>query len=118
MSGGRRPADDGLRALVSRHLATWHGEVVHWTPLETAATVSGVPDLNGCWRGHEVWVECKATAHWAVSVSEFQVGWHRRRARAGGSTFVLVRRRLGSATARRGAFDELWLVPGTGAAAQ
>jgi hypothetical protein len=108
----RAPPDDGLRALICENLRGIDGDAVHWTPIETALTVSGVPDLEGCWRAVQVWPECKRATSWAIRISEFQVGWLRRRARAGGRTFVIVRRRGQS---RGVAYDELWIYWGVDA---
>lgn len=101
-------ADDGLRDLIRHHLVGWH-----WTVIETGAVAAGVPDLNGCRDGIEVWVECKATRYWAVAVRPPQVAWIDRRTRAGGRVWVAVRRRRPPGLTRSGAgYDELWLVPG------
>jgi len=96
----RRRPDDGLRALFRKHLSQ-----VHWVSVETGLTESGVPDLEGCYKGVSLWLECKATQAWAVKIRPFQIGWHLRRQRAGGRTFVAVRRRVKL-------LNELWLYEG------
>ena len=106
-----RRADDGLRSELHTHLPR-----IHWQAIESGLTGGGIPDSNFCWRGVEGWVECKATQHWSVTLEPAQVGWHLRRARAGGRTFVAVRRRLRVATKVRPPFDELWLCRGAAAA--
>lgn len=98
--------DGNLRAIF-RH-ALPH---VHWQSIETALTGSGVPDANGCARGREFWVEFKITHGWAIDLAPFQVAWLARRTRAGGRTFVAVRR-LVLAGVRRQEADELWLIEG------
>ena len=108
----RAPPDDGLRALICENLRVIDGDAVHWTPIETALTVSGVPDLEGCWRGVQVWPECKRATNWAMRINEFQVGWLRRRERAGGRTFVVVRRH---GQARGTGYDEIWIYRGVNA---
>src|SRR5262245_51910141 len=55
-------------------------------------TAVGVPDLNGCKSGTEVWVECKGAAAFKVNISAEQVAWLVQRTRAGGHTFVAVRK--------------------------
>lgn len=50
---------------------------------------SGVPDINCCWRGVELWIECKM--HDAL-LRPFQWAWINRRVAAGGRVFVLVER--------------------------
>jgi hypothetical protein len=98
--------DGGLRPLF-RKFIPW----IHWQSVETGGTGLGVPDSNYCGRGVEGWVEYKWTAGWAVTLSPEQVGWHCRRARAGGRTFIAVRRRCPPGPRRAGA-DELWLLHG------
>jgi len=95
--------DAGLPSLIQTHLPE-----VDWARIETWAVGPGMPDLNGCLLGQEVWVECKSTYGWLVSKVRFaQVAWTERRTRAGGRCLVAVRQR-GS---RR---DALWLLgPGS-----
>ena len=95
--------DDGLRRLFRQNLP-----MVHWISVETGVTDPGVPDLNGCAQGVEFWLECKATQGWAVTLRPEQIGWLERRARAGGRTFIAVRRHC-AAGARRRMADEVWL---------
>jgi hypothetical protein len=105
-----RPADDGLRLLIIHGLRAHRGVPVHWVPIESALTASGIPDLYGRWRGRAVWVECKATAHWALpSLTEFQVGFALQEVRAGGRSLVATRRR------RADLYDELWVHDGSDA---
>jgi len=49
-----------------------------------------VPDVNGCYGGHEFWLELKCTTSDRVSLSPFQVSWHMRRAASGGRSWILV----------------------------
>lgn len=97
--------DDGLRALITKHLREWRGSVPHWVPIESSLTASGIPDLLGTCRGRTTWVECKATSGWKPVITEFQVGFLLREVRAGGYALVLTRRR----SPRRLAADELWV---------
>lgn len=103
----RSKPDDGLRPLLHSGVAG-----VHWQAVETGLTGAGVPDSNGCAEGVEFWVESKATDGWAVKFEVFQVGWHLRRTRHGGRTFVAVRRRHDGGPRRGPAVDELWLFAG------
>ena len=89
---------------------------VHWLTIETAGTEGGVPDLNGCHTDTEFWIECKLTAGWTVSLRPQQIGWLMRRTRAGGNTYIAVRRKVNK-SARRDAADELWLYSGADATA-
>lgn len=102
-----RAPDDGLRALFRQHLRR-----VHWTTVESGALAPGTPDSEGCLRGVVTWVEYKATDGWRVSLRPEQVGWHLRRARAGGRSVVVVRRRHPGGPRRGPAVDELWVFRG------
>ena len=63
---------------------------VHWQRIETGALQQGVPDVNGCWGGHEFWIELKCTTTDNVSLTPFQCSWHMRRAAAGGCSCIMV----------------------------
>lgn len=119
--------DGGLRGRIAQGIVG-----PHWQAIETGGTGLGIPDLEGCWGGHSVWIECKATEGWAVGLRPEQIAWLQRRARVGGSSWIAVRRQgkkwwLPSA-AYRGyadgagepellaptrAVDELWLWDGS-----
>jgi hypothetical protein len=100
-----KKADDDLRAIFHEHL-----HQVHWQAIESGLTGLGIPDSNGCLH-REFWVEHKWTPEWWVSLTPEQVGWHLRRYRAGGHTFIAVRRHC-DAGPRRPAADDLYLFPG------
>jgi hypothetical protein len=102
--------DGGLRPLFRTHLPQ-----VHWQSIETGGTGKGVPDSNGCFEGHEFWVEFKQTSAWAVNLKPEQIGWMARRARAGGRCLIAIRRKV-QETKRLAAVDELFLVEGAFAA--
>lgn len=88
-----RAPDGGLCATVQRRLR----EGWHWQRVEIAATGLGVPDLNGCRDGTEVWIEAKHTDAWAVRFQLGQSAWLGRRWRAGGRAWLLVRRTTSTA---------------------
>lgn len=93
--------DGGLRATFQERMP-----FVHWTPIETGGTALGVPDLEGCYKSRQVWIEMKKADHWTVDkVRPNQVAWIERRIRAGGAVFLGVRR----------AGRELWLLDGRAA---
>jgi Holliday junction resolvase len=92
-------SDGGLGQLFQKHLPG-----ADWQRIETGGTGLGIPDLNGCHAGVEVWVENKWTNGWKVKVRPEQVGWLERRARHGGRVFVAVRQ-----TGPMGR-DDLWLL--------
>lgn len=97
--------DGGLRLLFRQNVRA------HWQSVETGMTGRGIPDSNYCMQtpsgGIEGWVEFKLTSGWSVTLRPEQVGWHLARARAGGRTFIAVRRNN-----RPKRIDELWLCRG------
>lgn len=100
----RRGPDDGLRLLFRTHLRV--GFI--WTTVETGMVTQGVADSNYLSRdGHEGWVEYKATRAFAVKFRPEQIGWHLRRHRYGGVTWIAVRRRNDDSSV-----DELYLFQG------
>jgi hypothetical protein len=100
--------DDGLRSLFHTHLRQFH-----WQAIESGLTGGGIPDSNFCINGIEGWVEHKATATAKVhTLNSDQVGWHLRRARAGGRTFFAVRYRHRGGPRKGPAVDRLYLYRG------
>lgn len=99
-------SDGGLRQIFQKHLPK-----IHWQSIETLIG-RGTPDMNGCLSGQEFWIENKLTSGWAVNFEIGQVAWHERRLRAGGRTFVAVRRQANSGPRKGAACDELWLFYG------
>lgn len=93
--------DGDLRRLHRVHLP-----MVHWCTIETGAISPGTPDSEGCWQGSTFWIEYKRTTAWAIRFKPEQPGWHLRRARAGGRSYVSTRRRRPDGT------DELWVHAG------
>jgi len=112
----RRSPDDGLRALFRKHLRS--GFI--WTTVETGAVTQGVADSNYLSdTGLEGWIEYKATRAFAVKFRPLQIGWHLRRHRYGGTTWIAVRRRPGDNVTEQGhaslhgdRIDELYLFQG------
>lgn len=67
---------------------------IHWTTVESPHTEPGIPDSNGCEVGIEFWLELKrAVGNRIPSLKIEQVGWLTRRHKAGGRTFIAVRKR-------------------------
>ena len=91
--------DGRLRQLFKQHMPDFD-----WQAIETTIG-RGIPDLNGCIDGQEIWVEQKLTKGRRVTVTPEQVGWIERRLRHGGKVFIAVRRMVGKE-------DELYLVHG------
>jgi hypothetical protein len=99
--------DDGLRILFHMNLRKFH-----WQAIESGLTGGGIPDSNFCCGGIEGWVEHKATRTLKVPIEADQVGWHLRRYRAGGRTFIAVRQRHSGGPRKGAAIDRLFLYPG------
>src|SRR5215469_3817916 len=99
-------SDGDLRRLFRQNLPQ-----VHWATIETGVTEPGVPDLNGCFRRREFWIENKLTSGWAVNFRPDQIGWISRRTRSGGRVYIAIRRRH-DASSRRDAVDELYIYSG------
>jgi hypothetical protein len=98
-----RVIDGALNVHFQKHLPLWH-----WMRVENSGIGRGVPDMNGCYQGTEVWLELKATAGWVVQIEPWQAAWAERRARVGGRVFFVVRRHC-KAGPRRKAADELFI---------
>jgi hypothetical protein len=99
--------DDGLRDLFRVNLRDFDFQSV-----EMFLLASGVPDVNGCRKGVEFWIEMKRTSATAVAVRPGQVAWIERRLRHGGRVFVAVRQRSTAGPRRGAARDVLWLLSG------
>lgn len=102
----RSKIDGGLRYLFKSCISDFD-----WLPVETGLTSLGVADSNFCFQGQEAWIEYKQTDGWKVEVRPPQVGWHERRNRYGGRTFIAIRRQ--NSTIKGGCVDDLYIVPGT-----
>lgn len=99
--------DGGLRKLFHLHLRHFD-----WQAIETGGVGKGIPDSNYCCKGIEGWVEFKRTETWVVGLSPQQIGWHMRRSRAGGRTFIAVRRKYAGGPRKGIPVDQLLLYPG------
>lgn len=99
--------DDGLRALFHTNLRAFH-----WQAIESGLTGGGIPDSNYCCAGIEGWVEHKATKANKIVFRPDQIGWHLRRYRAGGRTFIAVRQRHSGGPRLGKPVDRLYLYPG------
>tara|TARA_A100001515_G_scaffold47868_1_gene37836 strand:+ start:310 stop:633 length:324 start_codon:yes stop_codon:yes gene_type:complete len=56
----------------------------------------GVPDVNGCYKGLEFWIELKVIKGNSLRLSKFQKAWIYERTKSGGKVFVLARPLKGS----------------------
>jgi hypothetical protein len=86
----------------------------HVQRIETGSTGRGIPDVNFCWQGVEVWIELKIVKGRRVELSPEQVAWMFRRARAGGLCWVMARDVADGP--RKGKYDRIYLWPGDCAA--
>lgn len=50
----------------------------------------GFPDVSGCWKGRDFWLELKVERNGRVEMRPAQVRWLERRWKAGSRCFVLV----------------------------
>jgi len=64
----------------------------HVQRIETGGTGKGVPDVNYCQNGKEIWIELKSIKGNKSELSPFQIAWLYNRAKAGGNCFVLIRK--------------------------
>lgn len=60
--------------------------MVHWQRIESGATAQGIPDLNGCYQGKEVWIELKVESN---QLSKWQKNWAKVRRKAGGRVWAM-----------------------------
>ena len=80
--------ESNLWALLRDNLLDFHLQRI-----ETGITGSGVPDVNGCKKGKEFWVELKEIhSGYSLTLRPMQVSWLAKRAMYGGQVFVLARK--------------------------
>ena len=48
---------------------------VHWQRIETGITGAGVPDVNGCLDGKEVWVELQRVKGRQIGLRPMHIAW-------------------------------------------
>ena len=66
---------------------------IHFQRIETGLTGSGVPDVNGCAKGKEFWIELKEIHRGkSLTLRPMQVAWMAKRSAVGGQVFVLTRK--------------------------
>ena len=82
------PKEAALWSLVKQHLP----KDAHFQRIETGGTGRGVPDVNYCQQGKEVWIELKSVSGLKSEVSSFQIAWLYNRVKSGGNCFVLIRK--------------------------
>ncbi len=92
--------------LVRKHLPTGCDA----QRIETGSTGLGIPDVNLCFKGQEIWIELKVVQGYKIDISPQQVAWHFRRWRAGGTTYIMARDKVDGV--RKGKFDRIHIWPG------
>ena len=66
---------------------------IHLQRIETGMTGAGVPDVNGCAKGKEFWVELKEIHSGnKLTLRPMQISWLAKRASYGGQVFVMARK--------------------------
>tara|TARA_R110002020_G_scaffold94037_3_gene226674 strand:+ start:187 stop:576 length:390 start_codon:yes stop_codon:yes gene_type:complete len=75
-------------ALLKPHIP----KEAHVQRIETGGTGRGVPDVNYCQQGIEIWIELKSIKGLKSELSPFQIAWIYNRIKAGGNCFVLIRK--------------------------
>ena len=66
---------------------------IHLQRIETGMTGAGVPDVNGCAKGKEFWVELKEIHSGnKLTLRPMQISWLAKRASHGGQVFVMARK--------------------------
>tara|TARA_R110000744_G_scaffold348715_1_gene454328 strand:+ start:149 stop:487 length:339 start_codon:yes stop_codon:yes gene_type:complete len=67
---------------------------MHLQRIETGMTGAGVPDVNGCAKGKEFWIELKEIHSGnALTLRPMQISWLAKRASHGGQVFVMARKK-------------------------
>lgn len=62
----------------------------HWDRVENAAG-TGMADLNGCFLGHELWLEMKLMTNFRLhKIQPSQVPWHTKRWAVGGLNYFML----------------------------
>jgi hypothetical protein len=100
-------SDGQLRVLFREHLKN-----AHITSIETWTSEPGIPDMNICIDGNEVWVENKVIdSGWSPKMKTEQVAWAEQHMRYGGKVFLCVRKRT-YGTPKRAPIDLLYIFHG------
>ena len=55
-----------------------------------SSTINGIPDVNGCMNGVEIWLELKSGESKNYGLSKYQINWHIERLSCGGNVFILL----------------------------
>tara|TARA_R110000737_G_scaffold244400_1_gene255305 strand:- start:1223 stop:1666 length:444 start_codon:yes stop_codon:yes gene_type:complete len=80
----------------------------HTQRIETGSTGLGIPDVNLCWEGKELWIELKVVKGKRVDLSPEQCAWHFRRHRAGGKSLIMARDKFDGPRKGKGDVIYIW----------
>jgi len=83
----RTGAEDHLRTFIE---TVAEGHNWHVSHIESPITSPGIPDLNLSRGSVDLWIELKVRKRGGVQMRPPQRLWHRRRAEAGGRSYVLA----------------------------
>ena len=82
----------------------------HFQRIETGGTGKGIPDVNFCWKGIEVWIELKIVKGKRILLAPEQVAWMFRRTKVGGRCWIMARDIADGP--RKGKYDRIYLWSG------
>ena len=71
-----------LRQRIKKHITKPHLIRVE------SNTINGIPDINGCWKGKEFWMELKSDKVGYPKLSKWQISWINKRIKHGGIVII------------------------------
>ena len=80
--------------LFRKNFVSWFKQFCpdgHIQNIESEATSAGIPDINACKGGKDIWVELKSGPLTKASIKPGQFIWHIKRNQAGGTTWLVQR---------------------------
>lgn len=80
--------------LFRKNFVSWFKQFYpngHIQNIESEATSAGIPDINACKGGKDIWVELKSGPLTKASIKPGQFIWHIKRNQAGGTTWLVQR---------------------------
>ena len=80
--------------LFRKNFVKWFKDLYpngHIQNIESEATAAGIPDINICKGGKDIWVELKSGSLTKASIKPGQFVWHIKRNQAGGTTWIVQR---------------------------
>jgi hypothetical protein len=71
---------------IKKALEDMFGNKVHYQRIESGDTAQGIPDINVCYKGQELWLEAKVDDY---ALSPLQKSWVKHRQLAGGHVYLI-----------------------------